>query len=96
METKSVDLDEMRERASKWMRFAVAEAETALAIGEVPVGAVFVKHQAKDTADLNTYDLENGEIVATGHNLTNETRNVREESLNRPPGANIHHILISF
>lgn len=38
----------------KWMREALAEAKKAEAIGEVPIGAVLV---------------ENGEIVARGHNL---------------------------
>ena len=38
------------------------QAKAAVAIGEVPVGCVFVK---------------DGKIIARGHNLTNQTRNVR-------------------
>ena len=41
-----------------WMRAAIAEAEQALAEGEMPVGCVIVR---------------NGEIVARGHNLREQT-----------------------
>jgi tRNA(adenine34) deaminase len=39
----------------RWMRLALQEAAAAEALGEVPVGAVIVRH---------------GELVSTGHNLT--------------------------
>lgn len=42
------------EQDEKWMREAIAEARKAEAAGEVPIGAVIV---------------ENGEIIARGHNL---------------------------
>ena len=41
-----------------WMRAAIAEAERALAEGEMPVGCVIVR---------------NGEIIAQGHNLREQT-----------------------
>ena len=41
-----------------WMRAAIAEAEQALAEGEMPVGCVIVR---------------NGEIIARGHNLREQT-----------------------
>jgi tRNA(adenine34) deaminase len=44
-----------RERDERWMRLALAEAERAGALGEVPVGAVVVRGD---------------EPVSTGHNLT--------------------------
>jgi tRNA(Arg) A34 adenosine deaminase TadA len=43
---------------------ALEQAELALEKGEIPIGCVFVNH-------LN-------EVVAVGHNETNETRNVSE------------------
>ncbi len=45
----------------KYMAMAIEQAETALNAGEVPVGCIFV---SKDD-----------EIIATGHNKTNETMN---------------------
>ena len=42
--------------SEKYMTEALAEAEKALAAGEVPIGAVMVR---------------NGEIIARGHNLRN-------------------------
>lgn len=44
-----------RERDEEWMRIALEEAARAEALGEVPVGAVIVRH---------------GQEVARGHNLT--------------------------
>ena len=46
--------------AEKYMAEALAEAERALAAGEVPIGAVMVR---------------NGEIIARGHNLRNTEKN---------------------
>jgi tRNA(adenine34) deaminase len=46
---------EAPELSERWMRLAIEEARRAEAIGEVPVGAVIVR---------------DGEVVATGHNLT--------------------------
>jgi tRNA(Arg) A34 adenosine deaminase TadA len=73
----------------KWMRFAMEEAEIALQKKEVPVGAIFVKHKIKKAQDIDKHisiltkenisellDLEHGDIVARGHNLTNATRDV--------------------
>ena len=45
----------MEEEKEKFMREALAEAEAAFALGEVPVGCVIV---------------HGGEIIARGHNLT--------------------------
>lgn len=72
-----MDVEKLRHHATKWMQRAVEEAETALSKGEVPVGAVFVQHKFEDSKNLESFDLENGTIVSTGYNLTNETRNVR-------------------
>lgn len=44
-----------------YMQEAIKEAKKAAALGEVPVGAVLVRH---------------GEIIARGHNLTIEKNNV--------------------
>lgn len=44
------------------MRAALEQAQRSLEAGEIPVGCVIVKKGS-------------GEIVATGHNLTNKTRN---------------------
>lgn len=60
--------------ATKWMQYAYEEAQNALKLGEVPVGAVFVKHPRNDAGEIDT---SRGEIIARGHNLTNQTRNVR-------------------
>lgn len=46
--------------SEKYMTEALAEAEKALAAGEVPIGAVMVR---------------NGEIIARGHNLRNTDKN---------------------
>lgn len=48
------------EEAEFYMREALAEAEKALAAGEVPIGAVMVR---------------DGEIIARGHNLRNTAKN---------------------
>ena len=45
-----------------YMRLAIKQAELALDSGEIPVGCVFVN--------------KDGDIVAEGHNKTNESRNV--------------------
>jgi deoxycytidylate deaminase len=45
----------------KYMEMAIEQAENALKAGEVPVGCIFV---SKDN-----------EVIATGHNKTNETMN---------------------
>mmetsp|Transcript_42919 Transcript_42919/g.134686 ORF Transcript_42919/g.134686 Transcript_42919/m.134686 type:complete len:156 (-) Transcript_42919:130-597(-) len=50
------DADAEAERQVRWMREAVAEGERALALGEVPVGCVYVG---------------DGGVLARGHNLTN-------------------------
>ena len=55
-----------------WMRYALKEAEVAIQMGEVPVGAVFVDHKSVG-AEL---DFSTGSIISRGHNLTNITRNV--------------------
>jgi tRNA(adenine34) deaminase len=47
--------DEHEADDERWMRLALDEARKAEALGEVPVGAVIVR---------------NGEVIATGHNLT--------------------------
>ena len=47
------------QRRATWLG---CKAKAAVAVGEVPVGCVFVK---------------DGKIIARGHNLTNQTRNVR-------------------
>ena len=44
------------------MRLALAEAEAALGVGEVPVGCVFI-------------DNRTGDVVVAGHNETNATIN---------------------
>lgn len=46
--------------SEQYMREALAEAEKALAAGEVPIGAVMVR---------------DGEIIARGHNLRNTAKN---------------------
>lgn len=46
--------------SEKYMTEALAEAEKALAAGEVPIGAVMVR---------------NGKIIARGHNLRNTDKN---------------------
>ena len=46
--------------SEKYMTEALAEAEKALAAGEVPIGAVMVR---------------NGEIIPRGHNLRNTDKN---------------------
>lgn len=48
------ETDYFREEDYKWMQAAIAEAERAEAIGEVPIGAVIVK---------------DGEIIGRGYNL---------------------------
>lgn len=50
------------DRASRYMREALAEGKNALERGEVPVGCVFV-------------DVAKDEVVARGSNQTNATRN---------------------
>lgn len=59
--------------ASGWMKHAIAEAQVAMDEGEVPVGAIFVAHPRAGAS----FDFTSGEMVASGHNLTNKTRNVR-------------------
>lgn len=59
--------------ASHWMKYAFEMAEKAMNIGEVPVGAVFVKHPKDEN---QKFIFEYGEIVSSGHNLTNKNRNV--------------------
>jgi tRNA(Arg) A34 adenosine deaminase TadA len=77
----------MKEKAERWMALAVREAKTALTVGEVPVGAVFVQHPTTDPHILEAYDVDNGSVVSTGYNLTNETRNVRLFRANFPNSA---------
>jgi hypothetical protein len=71
----------------RWMRLAFAEARTAFAISEVPIGAVFVLHPIltnaveSDTISsanqfLSSVDFERGEVVATGYNKTVVNKNV--------------------
>lgn len=64
--------------AEKWMEFALQEAKDAIDEGEVPVGAVFVKHPRLENG---SFDLLSGEVVSRGHNNTNKTRNVRTSRL---------------
>lgn len=59
--------------AETWMQLALQEARNAIDEGEVPVGAVFVKHTRLSPS---SFDLSSGDVVARGHNLTNQTRNV--------------------
>jgi tRNA(Arg) A34 adenosine deaminase TadA len=59
--------------AEKWMREAIEEAKLAIEEGEVPVGAVFVRHPRTGVG----FDFSSGEVIARGHNQTNRTRNVR-------------------
>lgn len=51
-------LDDMRAVHEHWMRQAIAEARKAEALGEVPIGAVIVRH---------------GEIIGRGYNLRETT-----------------------
>ena len=58
-------MDESNEASShnvEFMRIALDQAETALKSGEIPVGCAFI-------------NSETGEVVSTGHNKTNESRN---------------------
>ncbi|XP_011301922.1 tRNA-specific adenosine deaminase 2 [Fopius arisanus] len=57
---QSSSLQAMSDEALRWMDVALSKAEDSLRAGEVPVGCLFV------------YE---GEIIATGNNRVNETRN---------------------
>ena len=52
------------------MQLALNEAKYALQCGEVPVGCVIVHKDSQNTQNVN--------ILASGSNKTNETRNVRK------------------
>lgn len=52
---------EFGETEKRFMREALNQAESALTHGEVPVGCVFVDKK--------------GQVIASGHNKTNESRN---------------------
>ena len=60
-------------QAEHWMNYAFDMAKKAIEVGEVPVGAVFVKHPLNEHG---AFIFEEGEIVSSGHNLTNQRRNV--------------------
>ena len=68
----------------QWMGHALCVAAEALQVGEVPVGAVFVKHPKLDGSKphtmyplLTTFDVSQGEIVGRSHNMTNQYHSVR-------------------
>ena len=58
----------MEENYRKWMIMAFDEARVALESNEVPIGAVFVLHEALSDGSV---DFSKGEVIAKGYNRTN-------------------------
>lgn len=61
------------QNASKWMIFALKQAELAFSKGEVPVGAIFVLHPIFPNGQ---FDFSQGLIVSKSHNKTNIKKSV--------------------
>ena len=73
--TVTVGIDaEVAAAQAAWMRLALVEADRALAVSEVPIGAVFVRHERLSSGAL---DWHRGTVVASGYNRTNIDKNVR-------------------